>query len=146
MADRFVLHRHETARPHVDLGLALPGRLACWRLGGGLSLDTHIHLRAERVADRPLDYLIFEGLALSLDCDAGPMTIIDTGRLHNHSLGERGRPVELDAAVDAGEVRIWLEGATFQGGWDLTRAGELWQLTKVVDIVAMARAAARLSA
>lgn len=141
MAQRFVLHRHETDRSHLELGIALPGRLAYWRLGGGLSLDTTIRLRAERLADRPLEYLMFEGLALSLDCGAGPLSMIDTGRLHNHSLDERGRPVELDAAVDAGEVRIWLEGTTFQGGWDLTRAGELWELVKVGDVVALARAA-----
>ncbi|MBW8826130.1 MAG: hypothetical protein JF603_07255 [Acidobacteria bacterium] len=73
------------------------------------------------------------------------MTVIDTGRLHNHSFDDRGRPIDLDAAVDAGEVRIWLEGTTFQGGWDLTRAGEAWELTKVGDIVALARAA-RVSA
>jgi DNA ligase D-like protein (predicted 3'-phosphoesterase) len=143
MDRRFALLRHDADELHYDLVIAVGDTLASWRLDGAPSLDPQERLTAVRLADRPLAYLNFDGLALGLDCGEGPLRSVEQGRLHNHSCDRRGRPVGFVAAVDAGEVRIWLEGQWLQGGWNLVRAGERseWELVKVGDLVARARAA-----
>lgn len=135
MNGRFVLHRHDTEVPHLDLGLELDGALGCWRLDDAPSFDPADVTEATRLADRPLDYVRFGGIALGLDCGPGALDVWDEGFVHVLDRDEGGRRVAITAAVDAGGGRIWLEGSILQGGWDLTRAGERWHLRKASDLV-----------
>ena len=119
------------------------GALASWAVPKGPSLNPKDKRLAMQVEDHPLDYGEFEGVIPEGEYGAGPMIVWDRGTYRN--LTERnGKEVPIEKAIDAGHVRMWLEGKKLAGAFALTRIAkgkrERWLLVKMADQKADRRA------
>jgi DNA ligase D-like protein (predicted 3'-phosphoesterase) len=143
-APRFVIQKHDATALHYDFRLEADGVLKSWAIPKGPSTDPRDKRLAMPTEDHPLDYHDFEGVIPEKQYGAGPVIVWDAGTYRN--LTEKdGREIPVGEAVDAGHVKVWLEGRKIRGGYSLrrTRIGkderEKWLLVKLKDEEADAR-------
>jgi DNA ligase D-like protein (predicted 3'-phosphoesterase) len=141
---RFVIQKHDARALHYDVRLEAAGVLKSWAVPKGPSMDPREKRLAMPTEDHPLDYAEFEGVIPERQYGAGPVIVWDTGTYQNLS-EEDGREVPVEKAVEAGHVKVWLEGKKLRGGWSFrrTRIGsdgrDRWLLVKLKDEKADAR-------
>jgi DNA ligase D-like protein (predicted 3'-phosphoesterase) len=134
---RFVIQMHDASSLHYDFRLEVDGVLKSWAIPKGPSLDPREKRLAVQVEDHQLDYYDFEGV-IGGGYGKGTVLVWDAGTYRNldedHSMAE---------ALDAGHVKVWLEGKKLTGGWTLqrTRGGfkPQWLMIKRRDEGADAR-------
>jgi DNA ligase D-like protein (predicted 3'-phosphoesterase) len=135
---RFVIQKHAASSLHYDFRLEVEGTLRSWAVPKGPSTDPRQKRLAVEVEDHPLDYADFEGTIDEGNYGAGAVIVWDAGTYTN--LDQERSMAE---AIDAGHVKVWLEGKKLKGGWTLqrTRGGEKpqWLLIKRRDDGADAR-------
>ena len=88
-----------------------------------------------RTEDHPLDYLTFEGVIPKGSYGGGPMIVWDRGVFENISKTRRGEPLELDDALEKGDLKLFLLGEKVKGPYALVRTSkpgdrEQWLLIK----------------
>ncbi|MEZ5064765.1 MAG: non-homologous end-joining DNA ligase [bacterium] len=125
---RFVIHRHEARNLHYDLRLEMDGVLKSWAVPRGFSWDPADKHLAVQTEDHPIEYLDFDGVIPKGEYGAGTMVIWDVGTF-----------VEIQgdglAALEAGELKLELDGARLRGQWHVvrTRGEKDWLLFKTRD-------------
>jgi DNA ligase D-like protein (predicted 3'-phosphoesterase) len=137
VSERFVIQKHDASTLHYDFRLEVDGVLKSWAIPKGPSTDLREKRLAVQVEDHGLDYFDFEGV-LGEGYGAGTVLVWDMGTYRNlddeHSMAE---------ALEAGHVKVWLEGEKLVGGWTLqrTRGGDKpqWLIIKRPDEQADAR-------
>jgi DNA ligase D-like protein (predicted 3'-phosphoesterase) len=135
---RFVIQKHDASSLHYDFRLEVDGTLRSWAVPKGPSADPREKRLAVEVEDHPLEYGDFEGVIGKGNYGAGSVIVWDRGTYRNldeeHSMAE---------AIEAGHVKVWLEGEKLKGGWTLqrTRGGDKpqWLMIKRRDEGADAR-------
>ena len=143
-APRFVVQKHDATALHYDFRLEAAGVLKSWAIPKGPSTDPRDKRLAMPTEDHPLDYYDFEGVIPEKQYGAGPVIVWDAGTYRNLTEDD-GREVPVEDAVDAGHVKVWLEGHKLRGGYSLrrTRIGrderEKWLMVKLKDEEADAR-------
>jgi DNA ligase D-like protein (predicted 3'-phosphoesterase) len=137
-APRFVIQKHDASSLHYDFRLEVDGTLRSWAVPKGPSADPREKRLAVEVEDHPLDYADFEGVIGKGNYGAGSVIVWDRGTYRN--LDEERSVAE---AIDAGHVKVWLEGEKLKGGWTLQRtrggAKPQWLMIKRRDQGADAR-------
>jgi DNA ligase D-like protein (predicted 3'-phosphoesterase) len=140
----FVIQKHDATALHYDFRLEADGVLKSWAVPKGPSTDPRDKRLAMPTEDHPLGYADFEGVIPEGEYGAGPVIVWDTGTYRN--LSERdGREVPVAQAVEAGHVKVWLEGSKVRGGYSLRRTQNgrsqraKWLLVKMKDETADAR-------
>ncbi|MDA3628219.1 DNA ligase [Saccharopolyspora sp. WRP15-2] len=132
---RFAVQRHEASTLHYDFRLEVDGVLKSWAVPKGPSLDPREKRLATQTEDHPLDYADFEG-EIPEGYGAGTVVVWDTGTYRNDTERD-GEPVPMADALEAGHVKVWLNGSKLCGGFALTRSEirgrEQWLLVKVDD-------------
>jgi DNA ligase D-like protein (predicted 3'-phosphoesterase) len=141
---RFVIQKHDATALHYDFRLEAGGVLKSWAVPKGPSTDPRDKRLAMRTEDHPLGYFDFEGVIPEKQYGAGPVIVWDAGTYRNLT-EDNGREIPVDQAVDAGHVKVWLEGRKLRGGYSLRRTPigrdqrEKWLLIKLRDEEADAR-------
>ena len=141
---QFVVQKHDARRVHYDLRLELGGTLKSWAVTKGPSLIAGEKRLAVRTEDHPMQYLEWEGVIEEGSYGAGPMIVWDRGVFQNISETRRGEPMELDEAIEKGDVKIFMLGEKIKGAYALVRTSkpgdrEQWLLIKKRDEGADAR-------
>jgi DNA ligase D-like protein (predicted 3'-phosphoesterase) len=137
---RFVVQRHDASRLHFDFRLEVDGVLKSWAVPKGLSTDPRDKRLAVPTEDHPLDYIDFEGSIPKGQYGGGTVIVWDTGTYLNITEDD-GAIVDMATALDAGHVKVWLNGHKLTGGYALTRTAlgddaDQWLLVKVDDAYA----------
>lgn len=127
----FVVHQHRARRMHYDLRLELGGRLVCWAVPKGPSMDPGQRRLAVRVEDHPLSHADFEGVIPEGEYGAGEVIVWDRGTW---------RPLDEcpEEALRAGKLLFLLGGHKLRGRFVLVRTRykgerENWLLIKLKD-------------
>jgi DNA ligase D-like protein (predicted 3'-phosphoesterase) len=135
---RFVIQKHAASSLHYDFRLEVEGTLRSWAVPKGPSTDPRVKRLAVEVEDHPLDYADFEGRIGEGNYGAGAVIVWDAGTYRN--LDEERT---MSETLEAGHVKVWLEGEKLSGGWTLQRtrggAKPQWLLIKRRDEGADAR-------
>jgi ATP-dependent DNA ligase len=76
-----------------------------------------------RTEDHPLEYLEWEGVIPEGSYGAGPMIVWDRGVFQNISETRRGEPMELEKAIEVGDVKLFMLGEKVKGAYALVRTG-----------------------
>jgi bifunctional non-homologous end joining protein LigD len=118
---RFVVQRHRATRLHYDLRLETGGVLVSWAVPRGPTLDPKQRRLAVHVEDHPVAYFGFEGVIPGRQYGAGDVIVWDWGRWH----ADPSTP-DTGAALEAGELKVRLEGRKLHGGFVLIRT-ERWR-------------------
>ncbi len=132
---RFSIQKHDATSLHYDLRLEVGGALASWAVPKGPSLDPADKRLAMRTEDHPLDYLTWEGVIPKGEYGAGPMIVWDRGVFENISETRSGKKMDLETAIEKGDVKIFLLGEKIRGPYALVRTSkpgerEQWLLIK----------------
>jgi DNA ligase D-like protein (predicted 3'-phosphoesterase) len=137
VSERFVIQKHDASTLHYDFRLEVDGVLKSWAIPKGPSTDPREKRLAVQVEDHGLDYFDFEGV-LGEGYGAGTVLVWDMGTYRNLDDGR-----SMSASLEAGHVKVWLEGEKLVGGWTLqrTRGGDKpqWLIIKRRDDRADAR-------
>src|SRR4051812_45363552 len=141
---RFSFQKHSATSEHYDLRLEVGGALASWAIPKGPSLDPRGKRLAMRAEDPPMEYLEWEGFIEEGSNGAGPMIVWDRGVFQNISETRKGEPMELDEAIEKGDVKVFMLGEKIKGAYALVRTSkpgdrEQWLLIKKRDEGADAR-------
>lgn len=141
----FVVQKHRARSLHYDFRLEVGGVLASWAVPKGPSLRPEDKRLAVRTEDHPLEYASFEGTIPAGQYGAGTVLVWDVGFYRCLGRGAeavneglRGEQEAIRAGLEAGNLRVWLEGHRLRGGFLLQRmhsAGrqEQWLLRKLDD-------------
>lgn len=124
--------------------------LKSWAVPKGPSTDPADKRLAVEVEDHPLDYANFEGIIPEGNYGAGSVIVWDRGTYRN-LMGEKEKPLSLEASIHKGHVEIWLEGEKLRGGFVLIRTPReaskpQWLLMKMKDEFAGKKIPARTAA
>jgi DNA ligase D-like protein (predicted 3'-phosphoesterase) len=134
---RFVIQKHDASSLHYDFRLEVDGVLKSWAIPKGPSVDPREKRLAVQVEDHQLDYYDFEGV-IGEGYGQGTVLVWDKGAYRN--LDEDRSMAE---ALEAGHVKVWLEGEKLTGGWTLQRTRDgskpQWLMIKRRDEGADAR-------
>jgi DNA ligase D-like protein (predicted 3'-phosphoesterase) len=142
VTSRFVIHKHDASRLHYDFRLEVDGVLKSWAVPKGPSTDPREKRLAIQVEDHRLDYGDFEGV-IGEGYGKGTVLIWDAGSYRNLDDDQ-----SMAEAIDAGHIRVWLDGEKLTGGYTLQRTrrgsdrsgdGAQWLLIKRRDQEADAR-------
>ena len=130
------MQRHDASSLHFDLRLEIDGVLVSWAVPKGPSLDPADKRLAHRTEDHPLDYADFEG-RIEKGYGAGTVIVWDTGT-YEHLTEQDGEPLSAQQALDAGHLKVRLDGDKLTGAFALTHTkmgGDEanWMLVKVDD-------------
>jgi bifunctional non-homologous end joining protein LigD len=109
----FCVQKHDASRLHYDFRLEHRGVLLSWAVPKGPSLNPKDKRLAMQVEDHPLAYGNFEGVIPS-GYGAGTVLLWDRGTwspLYD----------DVDAALEAGELKFNLNGTKLKGSWVLVR-------------------------
>jgi bifunctional non-homologous end joining protein LigD len=110
----FVVQKHRATALHYDFRLEWRGVMRSWAVPKGPSLDPSVRRMAMQVEDHPLAYNRFEGIIPEGEYGGGTVMIWDRGTWQPES-------VDVDAALEAGELKLTLLGQKLQGSWVLVR-------------------------
>jgi bifunctional non-homologous end joining protein LigD len=130
---RFVVHQHQSRRPHYDFRLEAAGALASWAVPKGPSLDPAARRLAIHVEDHPFAYRTFEGVIPEGEYGAGAVTIWDHG---TYRLAEGSNPA---SEIRHGKIVFELHGKKLRGLFTLVKmhgaryGGDAWLLIKDRD-------------
>lgn len=132
---RFTIQKHAATSLHYDLRLEIGDTLASWAVPKGPSLDPRDKRLAMRTEDHPLSYLEFEGVIPKGSYGGGQMIVWDRGVFENISKTRSGRALELDEALEKGDLKLFLLGEKVRGPYALVRTSdpgdrEQWLLIK----------------
>ena len=132
---RFTIQKHAATSLHYDLRLEIGGTLASWAVPKGPSLDPRDKRLAMRTEDHPLKYLEFEAVIPKGEYGGGAMIVWDRGVFENISKTRRGEPLELEEALEKGDLKLFLLGEKVRGPYALVRTSkpgdrEQWLLIK----------------
>lgn len=116
----FVIQKHDATQLHYDLRFEVEGVLKSWVLPKGPSTDPREKRLAIPTEDHPYDYATFEGTIPEHEYGGGTVIVWDTGTYRN-LMGDKDEPLNMDEAIEAGHVEVWLEGQKLQGGYALVR-------------------------
>jgi bifunctional non-homologous end joining protein LigD len=110
----FVVQKHRATALHYDFRLEWRGVMRSWAVPKGPSLDPSVKRMAMQVEDHPLAYNQFEGIIPAGEYGGGTVMIWDRGTWTPES-------EDVDAALDAGELKLTLFGHKLHGSWVLVR-------------------------
>ena len=110
----FVVQKHRATALHYDFRLEWRGVMRSWAVPKGPSLDPSVKRMAMQVEDHPLAYNQFEGIIPAGEYGGGTVMIWDRGTWTPES-------ADVDAALDAGELKLTLFGQKLHGSWVLVR-------------------------
>jgi len=108
----FTVQKHMASHLHYDLRLEWRGVLLSWAVPKGPSLDPAVKRLAMQTEDHPVEYADFEGVIPVGQYGAGTVMLWDKGTWQPESL-------EVDASLQAGEIKFTLRGKKLQGSWVL---------------------------
>src|SRR3954462_744782 len=111
----FCVQKHLASHLHYDFRLEHNGVLLSWAVPKGPSLNPKDKRLAMRVEDHPFNYGEFEGVIPEGD-GAGIVMLWDKGTWRP----EKGFE-DIDAALDAGELKLSLDGVKLKGSWVMVR-------------------------
>ena len=112
---RFVIQKHAATRLHFDLRLELDGVFRSWAVTRGPSFNPKDKRLAVEVEDHPLAYGDFEGTIPKGEYGGGAVMLWDRG----YWAPEPG--IDIDRALEKGDLKLVMEGARMHGGWALVR-------------------------
>ncbi len=141
---RFAIQKHAATSLHYDLRLEIGDTLASWAVPKGPSLDPRDKRLAMRTEDHPMEYLSWEGVIPKGEYGGGEMIVWDRGVYENISKTRSGRAMELEEALEKGDLKLFLLGEKIRGAYALVRTSdpgdrEQWLLIKKKDEGADAR-------
>ena len=141
---RFAIQKHSATSLHYDLRLEIGDTLASWAVPKGPSLDPRDKRLAMRTEDHPMEYLSWEGVIPKGEYGGGEMIVWDRGVYENISKTRSGRAMELEEALEKGDLKLFLLGEKIRGAYALVRTSdpgdrEQWLLIKKKDDGADAR-------
>jgi bifunctional non-homologous end joining protein LigD len=110
----FVVQKHRATALHYDFRLEWRGVMLSWAVPKGPSLDPSVKRMAMRVEDHPLEYNQFEGIIPAGEYGGGTVMIWDRGTWTPES-------ADVDAALEAGQLKLSLAGTKLRGSWVLIR-------------------------
>jgi bifunctional non-homologous end joining protein LigD len=111
----FCVQKHLASHLHYDFRLEHRGVMLSWAVPKGPSLNARDKRLAMRVEDHPRDYADFEGV-IAEGYGAGIVMLWDNGTWEPES-------ADIDAALEAGELKFRLDGIKLKGSWVLVRTG-----------------------
>ena len=132
---RFAFQKHAATSLHYDLRLEVGDVLASWAIPKGPSLDPREKRLAMRTEDHPLEYLTWEGVIPKGEYGGGEMIVWDRGVYQNISKTRSGREMDIDEALEKGDLKLFLLGEKIRGPYALVRTSdpgdrERWLLIK----------------
>jgi len=110
----FVVQKHRATALHYDFRLEWRGVMLSWAVPKGPSLDPSVKRMAMQVEDHPLEYNQFEGIIPAGEYGGGTVMIWDRGTWTPES-------ADVDAALEAGELKLSLTGTKLRGSWVMIR-------------------------
>ncbi len=124
----FVIQKHRASQLHYDFRLEVDGVLKSWAVPKGPSLDPSVKRLAMQVEDHPVDYAKFEGVIPEGEYGGGTVMVWDYG-----TYKPEGDLDPIDA-LEKGDFKFELDGATLKGSWVLVRTrNRQWLLIKHRD-------------
>ncbi len=108
----YALQKHMASHLHYDFRLEWRGVLLSWAVPKGPSLDPSVKRLAMQTEDHPIEYSDFEGVIPVGQYGAGTVMLWDKGTWQPES-------ADVDASLEAGEIKFTLHGAKLQGSWVL---------------------------
>jgi bifunctional non-homologous end joining protein LigD len=111
----YAMQKHMASHLHYDLRLEWRGVLLSWAVPKGPSLDPDVKRLAMQTEDHPLEYADFEGVIPPGQYGAGTVMLWDKGTWQPES-------ADVDASLQAGEIKFTLHGKKLQGSWVLVRS------------------------
>jgi DNA ligase D-like protein (predicted 3'-phosphoesterase) len=139
---RFVIQKHDASRLHYDLRLQVGDVLASWAVPKGPATDPSDKRLAIETEDHPVNYIDFEGVIPEGEYGAGTVLVWDQGEYRNLR-EEEDDGKDMQASLDDGLIKVWLEGEKLSGGYALKRIRDgdkpQWLLIKMDDEEADAR-------
>jgi len=108
----YTMQKHMATHLHYDLRLEWRGVLLSWAVPKGPSLDPAVKRLAMRTEDHPVEYADFEGVIPAGQYGAGTVMLWDKGTWQPES-------ADVDASLQAGEIKFTLQGKKLQGSWVL---------------------------
>ena len=112
---RFVIQKHAATRLHYDLRLEHKGVFRSWAVTRGPSYNPADKRLAVEVEDHPLDYGDFEGAIPKGQYGGGTVLLWDRG----YWAPEPG--IDIDKALEKGDLKFVMEGERMHGSWALVR-------------------------
>ena len=112
---RFAIQKHAATSLHYDLRLEIGDTLASWAVPKGPSLDPRDKRLAMRTEDHPMEYLSWEGVIPKGEYGGGEMIVWDRGVYENISKTRSGRAMELEEALEKGDLKLFLLGEKIRG-------------------------------
>ena len=129
----YVVQKHRATQLHYDFRLEWNGVLLSWAVPKGPSPDPSVKRLAMQVEDHPVEYGNFEGVIPEGEYGGGTVMVWDTGDWIPES-------VDVDAALQKGDLKFTLHGKKLKGSWVLVRThgfggreGKSWLLIKHRD-------------
>jgi bifunctional non-homologous end joining protein LigD len=110
----YAAQKHLASHLHYDLRLEWRGVLLSWAVPKGPSLDPAVKRLAMQTEDHPIEYAGFEGVIPAGQYGAGTVMLWDRGTWQPES-------PDVDASLQAGEIKFTLYGTKLQGSWVLIR-------------------------
>jgi bifunctional non-homologous end joining protein LigD len=110
----YAVQKHMASHLHYDFRLEWRGVLLSWAVPKGPSLDPAVKRLAMQTEDHPVEYADFEGVIPAGQYGAGTVMLWDKGTWQPES-------ANVDASLQAGEIKFTLQGKKLQGSWVLVR-------------------------
>ncbi len=108
----YAVQKHMASHLHYDFRLEWRGALLSWAVPKGPSLDPEVKRLAMQTEDHPIEYSDFEGVIPAGQYGAGTVMLWDRGTWQPES-------PDVDASLQAGELKFTLHGKKLQGSWVL---------------------------
>jgi bifunctional non-homologous end joining protein LigD len=108
----YAVQKHMATHLHYDLRLEWRGVLLSWAVPKGPSLDPEVKRLAMQTEDHPVEYADFEGVIPAGQYGAGTVMLWDKGTWQPET-------IDVDASLQAGEIKFTLHGKKLQGSWVL---------------------------
>ena len=110
----YTVQKHMASHLHYDFRLEWHGVLLSWAVPKGPSLDRAVKRLAMQTEDHPVEYADFEGVIPAGQYGAGTVMLWDKGTWQPET-------PDMDASLQAGEIKFTLYVKKLQGSWVLVR-------------------------